>query len=142
MKKLVTSALWLLIALSLPASLARAAAPAAPSDRVFELRVYTPNPGKLDALLTRFREHTCGIFARLGMENVAYWVEAEPAEGAEPKLYYVLAHPSRAAAKDAWAKFMADPEWQAAYAESIKDGKLVVKVESTFLHPADFSPLK
>ncbi len=114
----------------------------AAAQRVFELRVYHPHPGKIDALLARFRDHTCGIFERLGMENVGYWVEAEPAEGEEPKLYYVLAHPSREAAKEAWKTFMADPEWKAAFADSIKDGRLVKKVDSIFMTAADFSAIK
>ncbi|MCF3649843.1 NIPSNAP family protein [Synoicihabitans lomoniglobus] len=112
------------------------------AEKVFELRIYHPHEGKIEALLTRFRDHTCGIFERLGIENVGYWVETEPAEGAEPKLYYVIAHPSRQAAKDAWAKFMVDPEWKAAYADSIKDGRLVVKVDSIFMAPTDFSAIK
>ena len=80
------------------------------STRVFELRIYYPHPGKIDALLARFRDHTCGIFERLGMENVGYWVETDVKEGEEPKLYYVLAHPSREQAKAAWKQFMNDPE--------------------------------
>ena len=112
------------------------------STRVFELRIYYPHPGKIDALLTRFRDHTCGIFERLGMENIAYWVETDVKEGEEPKLYYVIAHPSREQAKAAWKQFMDDPEWKAAYAESIKDGRLVMKVDSIFMAPTDFSGIK
>ncbi|MCC5022228.1 MAG: NIPSNAP family protein [Candidatus Synoicihabitans palmerolidicus] len=112
------------------------------SERVFELRIYQPHEGEMQALLTRFRDHTCGIFERLGIENVAYWVETEPAAGEEPKLYYVIAHPSRQAAKDAWAKVMVDDEWKAAYAESIQGGRLVVKVDSIFMAPTDFSAIK
>lgn len=110
--------------------------------RAFELRVYYPNPGKLDALLARFRDHTCGIFERLGIENVGYWVETDVADGAEPKLYYVIAHPSREAAREAWTTFMDDPEWKAAYTDSIKDGRLVQQVDSIFLTAVDFSAIK
>ena len=35
-----------------------------------------------------------------------------------------------------------DPEWKEAKAESEKDGKLVKKVESVFLNPTDYSPIK
>ncbi len=105
--------------------------------RSFELRVYTAAPGKLDALHARFRDHTTQLFEKHGMTNVGYFT---PLENPEQKLYYVLAYPSRDARKKAWAKFMVDPQWLAAWRESEKDGKLVTKVESTFLHATDFSP--
>ncbi len=141
MKPRSFAALFLLVALAL-APVARANHHEEAAPRAFELRIYHANPGKIGDLLTRFRDHTCGIFERLGIENVGYWVEAEPKEGEEPKLYYVIAHPSREAAKEAWATFMQDPEWKAAYAESIKNGRLVNKVESIFLTAADFSAIK
>ena len=112
------------------------------STRVFELRIYHAHPGKIDALLTRFRDHTCAIFERLGMENIGYWLETDVKEGEEPKLYYVIAHPSREQAKVAWKQFLDDPAWKAAYAESIKDGRLVKKVDSIFMAPTDFSAIK
>ena len=111
-------------------------------DRVFELRIYYPHPGKIDDLLTRFRDHTCGIFERLGIENIGYWVESEVADGEEPKLYYVIAHESRDAASAAWGKFRDDEEWKSAYAKSIENGRLVQKVDSIFMNPADFSAIK
>lgn len=114
----------------------------AASERVFELRIYHPHEGKLEALLTRFRDHTCGIFERLGAENIGYWVETEPAEGKEPSLYYVISHPSRAAADTFWQTFLQDPEWKAAYADSIKDGRLVAGIDRFFLAPTDFSAIK
>ncbi len=42
-----------------------------PADaRLFELRTYHAEPGKLDALLGRFRDHTCKLFEKHGMTNV------------------------------------------------------------------------
>ena len=38
--------------------------------RCFELRTYTATPGKLDALNARFRDHTCALFRKHGMEIV------------------------------------------------------------------------
>src|ERR1041385_8293816 len=43
---------------------------AQPKGRIFELRTYTTNEGKLDALQTRFRDHTMRIFKKHGMTNV------------------------------------------------------------------------
>jgi hypothetical protein len=123
--------------LSLAAINTPAAAPAARP--VYELRIYEPAPGKYDALLTRFREHTLGIFSRLGMTNVVYWNQFEPAPEAGGKLVYLLAHPSREAAKEAWAKFREDPEWRRARDQSELGGKLTRSVESIFLEATDYT---
>ena len=116
-----------------------AAAPSKNADRFFELRTYTPSPGKLDALHARFRDHTCKLFEKHGMTNVGYWVT----QGPEPKLVYVLAFPSKEARDASFKAFGADPDWQKVYADSQKDGvKLAAKVESVFLSPADYSAIK
>ncbi len=123
--------------LTLPAlaTIARAAEPA--DTRCYELRVYTAGEGKLDALNTRFRDHTCKLFEKHGMTLIGFWL---PLENKEQKLYYILAYPSREAREASWKAFMDDPDWKAAFAESERGGKLAVKVESNFLHATDFSP--
>jgi hypothetical protein len=106
---------------------------------VFELREYHANEGKLDALLARFRDHTIAIFKRHGMESIAYWTPTDdPLKG--KTLFYILKHPSREAATANWAAFHDDPEWKSVSAASEANGKLVDKVESTFLELTDFSP--
>lgn len=113
--------------------------------RVFELRTYTPAPGKMDALQARFRDHTSKLFEKHGIKNIGYWVTTDPKvteEKGEQKLIYVLAHKSREAAAESWKAFVADPEWKAAYAESEKNGKLAAKVEAVYLTPTDFSAIK
>jgi len=106
---------------------------------VFELRVYHANDGKLDDLLARFRNHTITIFKRHGMESVAYWLPMDdPLKG--KTLFYMLKHPSREAATANWAAFHDDPEWKQVSTASEANGKLVEKVESTFLTQTDFSP--
>lgn len=113
----------------------------AASDRVFELRTYTTPPGKLEALKSRFRDHTVAIFDKHGMTSVGYWVPMD-APAKDNTLIYVLAHDSREAAAKNWAAFRADPDWVKAKAESEKDGPLTTKVESVFMTPADFSKIK
>jgi hypothetical protein len=109
--------------------------------RVFELRTYTAPEGKLGNLQTRFRDHTRRIFDRHGMTSIGYWVPQD-APDSQNTLIYILAHPSRDAAKKAWADFQADPEWQKVSAESQKDGRIVTKVVSVFMDPTDFSAIK
>lgn len=118
-----------------------AVAQAAQDTRVFEMRTYTTNEGKLDALVTRFRDHTTRLFEKHGMTNIGYWT---PSEGplAANTLIYVLAYPSRDAAKKSWAAFGADPDWQKARTESEVPGKIVAKVDSVYMTPTDFSKIK
>jgi hypothetical protein len=113
----------------------------AQANRVFELRTYTAAPGKFEALNKRFRDHTLRLFTKHGMTHVGYWTpQDEPLKG--NTLIYVLAHQSRDAAKKSWEAFRSDPEWIKARDESQKDGSLTTKVESVFLDPVDYSPLK
>jgi hypothetical protein len=121
-------------------------APASPSvakdSRCFELRTYHAAPGKLEALNARFRDHTCALFKKHGMEMVGFWIPTDPDKGADNTLVYMLAHKSREDAKRSWVAFSNDPEWQKARADSEVNGKLVEKVESVFLSATDYSPLK
>ena len=114
-----------------------AAEPAAKT-RVFELRTYTTHTGRLDALNKRFRDHTNALFVKHGMDLVGYWTP----QGKDDTLVYIIAFPSREAADASWKAFREDPDWKKAAAESEKDGKIVSKVESVFLNPTDYSPIK
>ena len=113
----------------------------AAKERFFEMRVYIAAPGKLDALNARFRDHTNKLFVKHGMELVGYWT---PTEGptAENTLIYILAYPSKEAREKSWKAFQDDPEWKKARDASEVNGKLVEKVESKFMKPTDYSPIK
>ena len=114
----------------------------APGDsRVFELRTYTAPEGKLPELQARFRNHTMRIFNKHNMTSIGYWVPQD-APNSQNTLIYVLAHPSREAAKKNWADFQADSEWQKVSTESQVNGRIVSKVESVFMDPTDYSPIK
>lgn len=127
----------------IPASLWAAArqldANSAPDAAVFELRVYHAAPGKLSDLEARFRDHTIKIFDRHGMKSVAYWTPVDEPEKSNT-LIYILQHPSREAAAANWKSFQEDPEWKSVREKSEANGKLVERVESTFLALTDFSP--
>ncbi len=112
---------------------------AAESDLVYELRVYHCYEGKLPDLLKRFREHTAKIFEKHSMKNIAYWTPMDEPQKSNT-LIYILAHPSREAAAANWKAFSADPEWQSVQKASEANGKIVEKVDSTFLLLTDFSP--
>jgi hypothetical protein len=116
-------------------------ADAAAKSRVFEIRTYTTNEGKLEALHARFRNHTTKLFEKHGMTNVGYWKPLD-ASLAQNTLIYLLAHSSREAANKSWEAFRNDPEWLKARDASEVNGKLTAKVESVFLEPTDYSPMK
>lgn len=109
--------------------------------RVFEMRTYYAHPGKMTALHARFRDHTNKLFVKHGMTLIGYWSPIDPKQ-AEEKMVYILAYPSKEAADKSWADFRKDPDWNAARTASEKDGPLVAKVESVFLNPTDYSPIK
>ena len=131
----------LALSLLLASYLGSAPAALAQDTRAFELRTYTAEKGKLEALEKRFRDHTMRLFAKHGMEVIGFWKPAAE-EGEDRKLFYLLAFPSQAARNDAWSAFGKDPEWQRVYQESHRDGPLVKKIESTRLDPTDYSPLR
>jgi hypothetical protein len=106
---------------------------------VYELRVYHCFDGKLPDLHRRFREHTMKIFEKHGMKNIAYWTPMDEPQKSNT-LYYIIAHPSREAAAANWKAFGEDPKWQAVQKASEANGKIVEKVDSTFLTLTDFSP--
>ena len=108
--------------------------------RVYELRTYYAEEGKLDALLDRFGNHTCQIFQKHGIENIGYWV---PEDNPDNVLVYIIAFPSRLDQESMWKAFLDDPEWKAAAQASIVKGKLVKKIDSVFLRATHYSmPIK
>jgi hypothetical protein len=114
---------------------------AAAANRVFEIRTYTTEPGRLDALHARFRDHTTQLFEQHGMTNIGYWTPADEPRSKDT-LIYIIAHASRAAAQKNWDGFINDPEWHKARDVSEANGKIVNKVESVFVNPTDYSPIR
>lgn len=110
-------------------------------DRVFEVRTYTTSQN-MDELKTLFREHSLPLFKKHGIEAVGYWVPQD-APASRNTFIYMLIFPDRETAKAKWDAFHRDAEWLKVRAEfEAKHGKIVDKVESQFLTPVDFSPLR
>ena len=105
---------------------------------IFELRIYHALPGKLTDLVARFRDHTDALFAQHGMKSVAYWMPLDEPQKSNTFIY-ILQHPSREAAAANWKSFQADPAWISVKEKSEANGKLVEKIDSTFMEMADFS---
>ena len=112
-----------------------------PSARIFEIRTYTVAEGQLPALNSRFRENTVRLFSQHGMESIGYWTPVDSALS-QTTLVYILAHPSREAAAQNWAAFGADTTWRRVRAATEAQGLRVLRVESEFVVPTDYSMLK
>lgn len=112
--------------------------------RLFELRRYTTETGKLPNLDARFRDHTIGLFGKHGMTNLVYLHLAPDQEGTENTLVYLLAHQDSASRDASFDAFRDDPQWQTAKKASEAAGPLLIKggVQSLLLEPVDFSPIK
>jgi hypothetical protein len=145
MKTLFT-ALILALALTRTQAADTNAAPLSPSvakdSRCFEMRTYYAMPGKLEDLNKRFRDHTCRLFQKHGIELVGFWIPQDKDKGADNKLIYILAHKSREAARKSYAGFGSDAEWKKVVSESEANGKLVEKIESVFMSATDYSTIK
>jgi hypothetical protein len=115
---------------------------ASSAHRVFELRTYYTNEGKLTDLHKRFRDHTCRLLKQHGAELIGFWTPLDEKDGKGTKLIYLVAFPSREAGKKTWEEFGKDPEWRKVYEESHKNGVLNKKVESVYMEPTDYSEMK
>lgn len=105
--------------------------------RYFELRIYYCYPGRLDALIERFQNHTTRIFEKHGMENIGYWL---PIQNDRNALYYILAFPNKEAREKSWKAFVADPEWKEVAAKSEANGKIIESITSVFMNVSDVLP--
>jgi len=103
---------------------------------IYELKKYTANAGRAEALKQRFEAATMPIFKRLGIEVVHCWTEP----GAPDVFYYLTRFPSAEARDAALQAFGADPEWKAAKAASETDGPLLAGQTTVELVPTGFSP--
>jgi hypothetical protein len=123
-----------LLFMSLLSTVIRAA-----DSNVYELRVYTAEPGRVGDLVTRLT-NASALFAKHGMENLIFWAPYKDKESGADKMAYVLSHKSREAAAASWKAFVSDPAWHALRDANEAKGKVVTKVDSTFLTPTDYSP--
>jgi hypothetical protein len=113
----------------------------AAANNVYELRVYHAMPGRLGDVVKRFKDDTRAIFDKHDMKSIGYWVPQDsPAK--DSTLIYILSHPSREAAAKHWKEFATSDEWKAVVARTEANGKIVEKVDSTFMDPTDYSALK
>jgi hypothetical protein len=113
------------------------------NNRVFELLVYHPTPGKEPALESIFRD-VAKLQKKHDLEVIGYWVPDD--ESGWPNTFiYLVAHPSREKAKANWAALHADPafpQYRKAAAEILEKADNKYRVDEVYMRPTDFSALK
>jgi hypothetical protein len=112
------------------------------ASRIFELRTYTASAGNIDKLHDRFRNYTLRLFKKHGITNIAYFKPTD--EKQKDLLIYLIAHQNKPNADSSWKAFREDPEWVKfkAASEVKGGGSLTTKVESVYMTPTDYSPVK
>ena len=107
----------------------------------YELRVYTAQPGKRDALAARFANRTAAIFARHGITNVGYWIplQSDPELGvnAENTFIYMRGYPSKEERDKRLTAAHDDPEFKEVVTkqEQNPETKLIVKSHNIDMLP-------
>ena len=107
----------------------------------YELRVYTAQPGKRDALATRFASRTAAIYARHGITNVGYWIpqQSDPEIGVSSQntFIYMRGYPSKAERDKRLKAARDDPEFIEVVTkqEQNADTKLIVKAHNIDMVP-------
>jgi hypothetical protein len=107
----------------------------------FELRVYTAQPGKRDALAARFANRTAAIYARHGITNVGYWIpqqsDRELGISSENTFIYMRAYPSKAERDRRLQAAHDDPEFIEVVTKQERnpDARLIVKAHNIDMVP-------
>src|SRR5713226_9465314 len=107
----------------------------------YELRVYTAQPGKRDALAARFANRTAAIYARHGITNVGYWIpqQSDPELGitAENTFIYIRGYPSKEERDKRLTAAHDDPDFGEVVTaqESNPSTKLIVKTHNIDMAP-------
>lgn len=107
---------------------------------IYELRVYHAMPGRLPALVDRFRKTTVRIWAKYDIRPMGFWT-VDIGESTND-LYYLLQWDDMAHRERATAAFQKDADWIAARDQSEASGPLVASITRTLLQPTDFSKMR
>lgn len=102
---------------------------------LYELRIYHVNPGKMQPLHERFRDHVTELFLKHGMKITHYWEDINELNN---RLYYVVEHADMESRNMNYERFRNDPEWIEVKRISELDGPLLRDQESIFMQNVAF----
>ena len=108
----------------------------------YELRIYTAQPGKRDALAARFANRTSAIYARHKITNVGYFIpqQSDPELGidAANTFIYIRAYPSKEERDTRLKAAQSDPEFREVVIAQERDqsARLIVKAHNIDMMPS------
>lgn len=100
---------------------------------IYELRIYTMHPGRMDSILRRFENKSLSLFARHQIRLIDFWQDI-----AEDRLYYVVEHDDVESRNRNFDAFFNDPDWIETKRLSELDGPIVAKVDSYLMNRVPF----
>ena len=98
---------------------------------IYELRLYTVVPGRLEDNLDRFENHLPRIMGRNGITNVGRWVAVAGPHA--PMLIYMMVYDDLDQRERQWAGFYADDEWWALRKRTNAGSQMVDRFDLFFL---------
>ena len=110
--------------------------------RVFDLRIYSVAPGKLEAFRNRWWNFAVPIYERHGLHSLGWWVAEKKDADGHDQFVGLFAGASLDAIQKSIGAFHQDAEWLRIEKETETDGKLRSGVQAFKMTPADFSSLK
>lgn len=109
---------------------------------IYELRIYQANEGRMQDLVTRFRQHTDALFNQHGLQPMVYWTASGGTPRQNRRFIYILKHSSRYDAFSNWVHFTNDRKWQRVLETPQFKGLLEGKPVSYFALPPEPNHLK
>ncbi|MDX3911539.1 MAG: NIPSNAP family protein [Sphingobium sp.] len=98
---------------------------------IYEVRLYTIVPGRLDVALERFEHHLPALFADHGINNVGRWIVTAGPSG--PMFVYMMAYATLADRETQWALFYSDPRWPQIRLQTQGDEEATERFEIFFM---------
>ena len=83
---------------------------------IYEIRLYSVVPGRIDVAYERFANHLPLLFQRHGIHNIGRWTAVSGSH--VPRFVYVMAYQDLAAREQQWSAFYQDPDWWAVRART------------------------
>lgn len=106
---------------------------------VYELRLYTIVPGRLDVAEERFGAHLPALFAKHGINNIGRWTATAGSAG--PMFVYLLKYRDLAERERAWSSFWSDDAWYELRSRTQGDEEATERFDILFLRQsADWRP--
>lgn len=107
---------------------------------IYQLRIFKDHPGRVQAHLDRFRDHTNELLEKHGAKMVGCWRALD--EGHKDEVVYLVAYESVESMEAGQRAFNTDPEQARMVAASEEDGPIIISRDNWVLEPAECSVLK